>query len=148
MKKKTISEPAQEFPWDDAEKTLPGPDEEWKEDACPPDDVQWGPWEPTLSIYDVSKLIDQMVMDIQHLELEIVRTRYKLSFHLEPPYDEYMRMEIYSGMGSRYGGDPVYDEYLSLRGFGEYDDAIDTPFHVRRMQRLARGYDDYPDMYP
>ena len=148
MKKNPILEPAQELPWDDEEKTVPGPDEEWEEDACPPDDVQWNPWEPTLSIYDVSKLIDQMVMDIQHLELEIVRTRYKLSFHLEPPYDEYMRMEIFSGMGSRYGGDPVYDEYLSLRGFGEYDDAIDTPFHVRRMQRLARGYDDYPDLYP
>ena len=89
-----------------------------------------------------------MVMDIQHLEIEIVRARYKLSFHLTPPYDEYMRMEIFSGMGRRYGGDPVYDAYLAIRGFDEYDDAIDTAFHVDRMLRLSDGHDDYPDMYP
>ncbi len=60
--------------------------------------------------------LDQMVMDIQHLELEVIRARYKLSFFLRPPYDEYLRMEIFSSMGSRYGGDPVYDQYLSYCG--------------------------------
>ena len=47
-----------------------------------------------------------------------------------------------------YGGDPVYDRYLSYCGMGEYDDAIDTPFHAKRKQRLAAGHDDYPDQYP
>ena len=147
MKRKTIPESLQEFPWEEESTDnglVAGDDYE----ACPPDDAQWDPGEPTLSICDVGDLIDQMVMDIQHLELEVVRARYKLSFHLMPPYDEYMRMEIFSSLGSRYGGDPVYSKYLFLRGFGEYDDAIDTPFHVKRMQRLAKGYDDYPDLYP
>ena len=96
----------------------------------------------------VSRLLDRMVMDIQHLEVELVRTRYRLSFSLESPYDEYMRMELFNGMSGRYGGDPVYDRYLRHRGFSRDEDAIDTPFHVARMIRLAGGHDDYPDLYP
>jgi len=96
----------------------------------------------------VSRLLDRMVMDIQHLEIELVRTRYRLSFFLENPYDEYMRMELFSGMGGRYGGDPVYDRYLRYRGFSGDEDAIDTPFHVARMMRLSDGHDDYPYLYP
>lgn len=96
----------------------------------------------------VSRLLDRMVMDIQHLEVELVRARYRLSFFLESPYDEYMRMELFSGMGGRYGGDPVYDRYLRYRGIYGDEDAIDTSFHVARMLRLADGHDDYPDLYP
>lgn len=97
---------------------------------------------------DISTLLDQMIMDIQHLEIEVVRARYRLSFHLSPPYDEYLRAEIFSSLGGRYQGDPVYDKYLHYRGFPEYEDAIDTLFHVNRMQRLAKGFDDHPDLYP
>lgn len=110
--------------------------------------VRGAPWDPTLTIDEVSRLLDRMIMDIQHLELEVIRSRYKLSFFLVPPYDEYLRAEIFSGMGTRYGGDPVYDQYLSYNGLGEYDDAIDTPFHLNRKRRLAAGHDDYPDQYP
>ena len=117
-------------------------------DECHGEDVHGAPWEPTLTLEEVSHLLDQMIKDIQHLELEIVRARYKLSFHLKSHYDEYLRMEIFSSMGSRYGGDPVYEKYLAFCGLGEFDDAIDTPFHVNRMMRLANGHDDYPDLYP
>lgn len=112
------------------------------------EDVHGQPWEPIFTLDEVSHLLDQMIMDIQHLELEVVRVRYKLSFYLSPPYGEYLRQEIFSSMGSRYSGDPVYDKYLSYCGLGEYDDAIDTPFHLKRKRRLAAGHDDYPDMYP
>ena len=112
------------------------------------EDIHGAPWEPTLNIDEVSHLLDQMIMDIQHLELEVIRARYKLSFFLVPPYDGYLRTEIFSSFGTRYGGDPVYDQYLSYCGLGEYDDAIDTPFHLNRKQRLAAGHDDYPDQYP
>lgn len=115
---------------------------------CCGEDVHGQTWEPTLTMDEVSHLLDQMIMDIQHLELEVVRARYKLSFYLSPPYDGYLRQEIFSSMGSRYGGDPVYDKYLSYCGLGEYDDAIDTPFHLKRKRRLAAGHDDYPDLYP
>jgi len=106
------------------------------------------PTEISIGITALSRLLDQMVMDIQHLEVELVRTRYRLSFHLPPPHGEYLRMEIFSGMGGRYQGNPAFDEYLRYRGFREDEDAVDTPFHVARMLRLANGYDDYPDLYP
>lgn len=137
------------FPWD-----LPWETEDPEDnktpccDECYGEDVHGAPWEPTLTIEEVSHLLDQMIMDIQHLELEVIRARYKLSFFLEPPFDEYLRMEIFSSMGTRYGGDPVYDKYLSHCGLSEYDDAIDTPFHLKRKWRLAKGHDDYPDYYP
>lgn len=136
------------FPWD-----LPWEIEDPETDTTDSkeiygEDVHGAPWEPTLTIDEVSHLLDQMVMDIQHLELEVIRARYKLSFFLKPSYDEYLRMEIFSSMGSRYGGDPVYDQYLSYCGLKEYDDAIDTPFHLKRKWRLAEGHDDYPDYYP
>ena len=37
----------------------------------------------SVGIASLSQLLDQMVMDIQHLEIELVRTRYRLSFFLE-----------------------------------------------------------------
>ena len=111
-------------------------------------DGYWNPPDETVRISAVSRLLDRMVTDIQHLEVEIVRTRYRLSSYLKPPYDEDMRMELFSGMGGRYQGDTVFDGYLRYRGFAEDEDAIDTPFHVARMLRLAHGYDDYPDLYP
>ena len=144
MKDRNSSFP-QDLPWetDDSESECNTFGEEYYSEA-----VHGAPWEPTLTIDEVSRLLDQMVMDIQHLELEVIRARYKLSFFLVSPYDEYLRAEIFGGMGTRYGGDPVYDKYLSYCGLGEYDDAIDTPFHVNRKQRLAAGHDDYPDQYP
>ena len=57
--------------------------------------------EAKFSIAEVSHLLDQMITDIQHLELEIVRARYRLSLYLKPPYDEYLRMDIFSSMGTR-----------------------------------------------
>ena len=137
------------FPWDlPWETEVPEDNKTPCCDECNGEDVHGAPWEPTLTIEEVSHLLDQMIMDIQHLELEVIRARYKLSFFLEPPFDEYLRMEIFSSMGTRYGGDPVYDKYLSHCGLSEYDDAIDTPFHLERKWRLAKGHDDYPDYYP
>lgn len=78
--------------------------------------VHGAPWEPALTIDEVSHLLDRMVMDIQHLELEVIRARYKLSLFLDPPYNGYLRTEIFSSLGTRYGGDPVYDQYLSYCG--------------------------------
>ena len=73
------------FPWD-----LPwGPEDPEDNktpcnDECHGEDVHGAPWEPTLTVEEVSHLLDQMIMDIQHLELEVIRARYKLSSFLEP----------------------------------------------------------------
>ena len=149
MEKEALPSPGNCLPWEG----------EYKSENCPdtcggnePDDYgmqrDYEPSETYFHICDISTLLDRIVMDIQHLEIEIIRTRYKLSYYLKPPYDEYLRMEIFSGLGDRYLGDPVYDAYLWNRGFSEYEDAIDTPFHANRKRRLSKGYDDYPDLYP
>lgn len=132
------------LPWE--EEVLDVPD---LPDCIAPASGEYGdPREDSIDISTLSRLLDQMVMDIQHLEVELVRTRYRLSFYLKDPYDEYLRMELFSSMGGRYQGNPAFAEYLRYRGFSEGEDAIDTPFHVSRMLRLADGHDDYPDMYP
>ena len=99
MKDQNASFP-QDLPWGSE-------DPEIRNDACSDEyygeDVHGAPWEPTLTIDEVSHLLDQMVMDIQHLELEVIRARYRLSFFLNPPYDKYLRSEIFSNMGTRYG---------------------------------------------
>lgn len=85
MKDQNASFP-QDLPWGSE-------DPEIRNDACSDEyygeDVHGAPWEPTLTIDEVSHLLDQMVMDIQHLELEVIRARYRLSFFLNPPYDKY-----------------------------------------------------------
>ena len=74
------------FPWD-----LPWEAEDTENDEIPCSDEYYGedvhgaPWEPTLTIEEVSHLLDQMITDIQHLELEVIRALYKLSLFLEPP---------------------------------------------------------------
>ena len=95
----------QDLPWEteDLESETNSCGEEYYGEA-----VHCAPWEPALSIDEVGRLLDRMVMDIQHLELEVIRARYKLSFFLVPPYDEYLRAEIFGGMGTRYGGATLF----------------------------------------
>jgi hypothetical protein len=65
MKDRNSSFP-QDLPWetDDSESECNTFGEEYYSEA-----VHGAPWEPTLTIDEVSRLLDQMVMDIQHLEL-------------------------------------------------------------------------------
>ena len=49
---------------------------------------------------------------------------------------------------TRYGGNSIYDKYLSYCDLSEYDDATNTQFHLKRKRRLAKSHDDYPDYYP
>ena len=68
--------------------------------------VHGAPWEPALTIDEVSHLLDRMVMDIQHLELEVIRARYKLSLFLDPPYDQGLEDRALSLLA----GTPLADE--------------------------------------
>ena len=63
---------------------------------------------------DISHLLDQMAINMQHLEIEVVRAEYNLRFHMPPSYDEYLLTEIFSGIGDRYQCDSVYDDHSTL----------------------------------
>lgn len=59
-------------------------------------------------------LIDQLLHDIQHLELECISTRYLLSQHMDNEQSELLRMDILENLGRRHGDDPAYVLYKNL----------------------------------
>lgn len=57
-------------------------------------------------------LVDSLMKDIQHLEVECVRTRYKLSTYLNSPEDEFLQLDILSDLGRRYRDNPAYQIFM------------------------------------
>ena len=66
----------------------------------------------SVSILNVFRLIESLITDIQHLESEVVRTRYELSRHLSEKERNLLRSDILAGLGERYAGNPVYDAFV------------------------------------
>ena len=60
------------------------------------------------------ELIDQLLHDIQHLELECISTRYLLSQQMDPEPGELLRMDILRNLGGRHGDNPAYVLYKNL----------------------------------
>ena len=53
-------------------------------------------------------LIDELLKDIQHLELECIGTRYLLSQHMEEEQGSLLRSDILENLGRRHYGSPAY----------------------------------------
>lgn len=85
--------------------------------------------------YDYYKLIDLLIKDIQHLESEVVKTRYQLSNHLDEQERTCLRCDIFSNLGDRYSGAPAYDEYVRL--FHNNQDPMESDEWVTHMCNLA-----------
>lgn len=85
--------------------------------------------------YDFCKLIDQLIKDIQHLESEVVKTRYQLSNHLDEQERTCLRCDILSNLGGRYSGTPAYDEYVQL--FYNSQDPMESDEWVTHICNLA-----------
>lgn len=81
-----------------------------------------------------------MLKDIQHLKAECIRTRHKLSQHLEPPGDEFLRSDILSGMSIPYYDNLAYKIYMAIY----YDGGDPQSFNNWRsaINRLAKGHED------
>lgn len=60
------------------------------------------------------QLIDYLVNDIKHLELESIRLRYELSKCLSDYDGLLFKSDIYSGLASRYEWQEAYARYVSL----------------------------------
>ena len=88
-------------------------------------------------VYEFCKLIDYLIQDIQHLESETVKTRYKLSLHLTPPYRESVRNEILSNLASRYYEYPAYGIYLEL--MHDNNDPMESDEYVKQLLQIAKG---------
>ena len=59
-------------------------------------------------------LIDNLLKDIQHLELECISTRYQLSQHMEKEQGDFLRIDILENLVRRYSADPAYILYRNL----------------------------------
>lgn len=60
------------------------------------------------------ELVDKLVRDIQHLELECISARYLLSEEMDPEQGELLRSDILENLGHRYRDDPAYKIYRTL----------------------------------
>ena len=61
-------------------------------------------------------LIDELLKDIQHLELECIGTRYLLSQHMEEEQGSLLRSDILENLGRRHYGSPAYQLQFAPHG--------------------------------
>lgn len=87
------------------------------------------------TIMDVFRLIESLISDIQHLESEVVRTRYELSKYLPEKERNLLRSDILANLGSRYAGDPAYDAFVQEWCGGS--DPMDADEWVEHIWKLA-----------
>ena len=59
-------------------------------------------------------LVDNLVEDIQHLELECISTRHLLSEHMDEEQGDLLRMDILENLGRRFSKEPAYVLYRNL----------------------------------
>lgn len=93
------------------------------------------------AFYEFCELIDSLVNDINHLEAELVSTRYELSLYLKEPHNEFLRSDIFSSLGRRYSGNDAYDEYV--KRFCHNQDPQESDEKVEHMWKLSRGLCKY-----
>lgn len=90
-----------------------------------------------VSVLDYFRLIEALISDIQHLESEVVCTRYELSRYLPEKERNLLRSDILSNLGGRYAGNPAYDVFVSQWCNGT--DPMDSDEWVEHIWRLAHG---------
>ena len=80
-------------------------------------------------------LVDELVKDIQHLELECISTRYLLSRYLDQ--GELLRLDILENLGRRFYDDPAYILYKNLM----YDGGDPMEFHeyLAKVREAGKG---------
>lgn len=82
-------------------------------------------------------LIDQLLQDIRHLELECINTRYLLSQHMDNEQGELLRMDILETLGRRYGNDPAYVLYKNLMYDGGYP--MEFRDYLAKVREACKG---------
>lgn len=87
--------------------------------------------------FEFCQLIEYLILEIQHLEIEVVATRFELSRHLDPPHGDNLRNEVLSDLGGRYFDHPAYTKYLELFHGGL--DPMDSDEWIQLITEAARG---------
>lgn len=92
-----------------------------------------------LETFDFCQLIDYLIQDLKHLEVEVVKTRFELSQYLPAPHDESLRSDILSDLAGRYGDHPAYQRYIEL--MHDNIDPLDDTEWVKCITDAVHGID-------
>jgi|SRR5699024_742020 hypothetical protein len=71
--------------------------------------------DPCEAVTALFELIDELLEDIQHLELECIGTRYLLSQYMAEDHGELLRSDILENLGCRYDNSPAYRLFTELQ---------------------------------
>jgi hypothetical protein len=82
-------------------------------------------------------LVDQLLKDIQHLELECISTRYLLSQRMSVEQGEMLRMDILENLGRRFNNDPAYVLYRNLMYDG--GDPMQFREYLAKVREASKG---------
>ena len=82
-------------------------------------------------------LIDELLKDIQHLELECIGTRYLLSQHMEEEQGSLLRSDILENLGRRHYGSPAYQMFKELQYNG--GDPMEFRDYLVKVQKACKG---------
>lgn len=66
------------------------------------------------AVIALCELVDELITDIQHLELECISTRHLLSKYLEADKGELLRMDILSNLPPRHSSEPAYELFKNI----------------------------------
>lgn len=83
------------------------------------------------------ELVDNLIKDIQHLELECISTRYLLSQHMSKEQGELLQMDILGNLGRRFRDDPAYILYRNLLYDG--GDPMDFREYLVKVREASKG---------
>ena len=82
-------------------------------------------------------LIDELLKDIQHLELECIGTRYLLSQHMEEEQGSLLRSDILGNLGRRHYGSPAYQMFKELQYNG--GDPMEFRDYLVKVQKPVKA---------
>ena len=82
-------------------------------------------------------LIDELLKDIQHLELECIGTRYLLSQHMDEEQGSLLRSDILENLGRRHYGSPAYQLFKELQYNG--GDPMEFRDYLVKVQKACKG---------
>jgi len=89
------------------------------------------------AVLALCKLIDKLIKDVQHLELECISTRYLLSQEIDAEEGELLRMDIMENLASRHYDDPAYKLFKDLMYDG--GDPMDFRDYLIKISKACNG---------
>lgn len=89
------------------------------------------------AVNDLCYLIDELISDIQHLELECISIRYLLSQYMDEEHGELLRCDILENLARRHDDKPAYQLYKNLIYNG--GDPMCFRDYLVKVQNAQRG---------